>query len=80
MRRVKVSWQTQEVRQYEATFEVPEDVEQAAKTDSDAVQDYFFDGNCDELVSYDGDTNIDSNLGLEFYREVQLVEELADGN
>lgn len=66
VRRVHVEWQTQETVDWEADFDVPDEVA------DDEVVDYFTDGNCGDLVDYEDDSPGEGNLQL-FEREVERV-------
>jgi hypothetical protein len=70
-RRVKVRWTTRDVREWEATFDVPDDVP------DEEVEDYFTDGDCAELVEYDGDTHVQDGSMVEFNREVESLERVT---
>lgn len=65
-RRVHVEWQTEETVDWEADFEVPDEVA------DDEVEDYFTDGNCATLVEYEGEHPGDGSMML-FERETEIV-------
>lgn len=74
MRRVRVEWTTRDVQSWSAVFEVPEEVP------DDQIGEYFDDGDCPELVEWDGDTHVHDGTMVEFLREIDSVAVLPDGN